>query len=295
MEKLSHDAGGAGPRYLAALEGARAGWWSSANFDTWKWLYVSEYARGRRLADVLRRHVPDLALPGARVVDVGCGDAGALVALAELGMAAAGVEPDAASLARGRLRAEEHGVTVDLRGRVAEALPFDDGAFDLALLDNVLEHVGDPARALAEARRVLRPGGLLWAVTPKPFALHSLWSDPHYDLAGLVLLPRRAQVWYFERLRGAGRGAYDVGTIPTRRRLHRLLRDAGFEPVASPRALWIEYLRDRISRPEEVRPGAKRAAAAWLARREWPFAHPALRWWWDVAIGANMFLARRRG
>ncbi|QEM72850.1 methyltransferase domain-containing protein [Deinococcus radiodurans R1 = ATCC 13939 = DSM 20539] len=43
----------------------------------------------------------------------------------------------------------------------AEALPFPDGTFDVALLVRVLAHLPDPARALAEAWRVLRPGGQL--------------------------------------------------------------------------------------------------------------------------------------
>ena len=43
----------------------------------------------------------------------------------------------------------------------AETLPFPDGTFDVALLVRVLAHLPDPARALAEAWRVLRPGGQL--------------------------------------------------------------------------------------------------------------------------------------
>ncbi|MCK6459031.1 MAG: methyltransferase domain-containing protein [Planctomycetes bacterium] len=43
----------------------------------------------------------------------------------------------------------------------AEELPYPHGAFDAALALNVLDHVEDPARCLAEASRVLRPGGLL--------------------------------------------------------------------------------------------------------------------------------------
>lgn len=39
-------------------------------------------------------------------------------------------------------------------------LPFEDASFDLILSDQVLEHVDDPVRCVAEARRVLRPGGI---------------------------------------------------------------------------------------------------------------------------------------
>jgi hypothetical protein len=130
------------------------------------------------------------------------------------GRSAPGIELDEKSLERGRLRAEEHGVEVDLRSGVAEALPWDDGSFDLVILDNVLEHVRDREQTLREIRRVLRPDGLLYMVTPKPFSLYSLWNDPHYDLAGLVLMPRRMQIWYFEKVRGGGRGDVRRGGDP---------------------------------------------------------------------------------
>lgn len=281
------------PRYLALLEAERATWWSSENFDTWKNLYVSEYARGFYVVDTLAKYVPDFRPEGARVLDIGCGDAGVLIAFAERGSRCAGIELDEKSLERGRLRAEEHGVSVDLRGGVAEALPWGDGSFDLVILDNVLEHVTDQRKTLAEIHRVLRPGGLLYQVTPKPFSVYSLWNDPHYDLAGLVLLPRKAQIWYFEKVRGGGEGTYDVGYIPPRWHLVRMLKSAGFTPVVSARELWVNYLRNRIARPEEVRPGLKRKLAAYLGAKRWPFENPAMRWFWDVSIGSNFFIARR--
>jgi ubiquinone/menaquinone biosynthesis C-methylase UbiE len=282
------------PRYLALLEGERAHWWSSQNFDTWKNLYVSEYTRGFYVLSVLAKYASDFRVEGAKVLDIGCGDAGVLIALAENGACASGIEVSERSLYRARVRAEEHAVDIALGAAVAEALPYADASHDLILLDNVLEHVQDQERTLAEIRRVLRPGGLLYMVTPKPFALYSLWNDPHYDLAGLVLLPRRLQIWYFEWVRGGGSGTYDVGQIPTRRRLKRLLRDAGFESVVAPRELWINYLRARIERPDEVNRGPKRWLAERLRRWSWPFSTPVARWAWDIAIGSNFFLARRQ-
>ncbi len=281
------------PGYLALLEEERAGWWDSDNFDTWKNLYVSEYARGFFVLNVLRRYVPGFEIEGAPVLHIGCGDAGVIIALAEAGARVAGLELDTASLRRGRVRAEEHGVRVALAEGVAEDLPFPDASLDLVILDNVLEHVTERPRTLNEIRRVLRPGGLLYMVTPKPLSAYSLWNDPHYDLAGLVLLPRRLQILYFEKVRGGGKGTYDVGIIPTRWRLKRLLKEAGLEPIVSPRELWVNYLRDRISRPEEVRPGLKRRLAGSLVRRKWPFSNPVMRWFWDVSIGSNFFIARR--
>jgi len=281
------------PNYVRMLEAERADWWKSENFDTWKTLYISEYPRGQYVVETLRRYVPEFQVEGARVLDIGCGDAGVLIAFAEAGAEAHGIEPNVRSVERARVRAEEHGVEVRLQNALAESLPFEDASLDLVILDNVLEHVGDRERTLAEIRRVLAPGGLLYLVVPKPFSAYSLWNDPHYDLAGLVLLPRRLQIWYFEKVRGGGEGTYDVGVIPTRWRIRRLLRDAGLRPVVPPRELWVNYLRDRISRPEEVRAGPKRWLAERLAGARWPWSNPVARWFWDVSIGSNIFIARR--
>jgi 2-polyprenyl-3-methyl-5-hydroxy-6-metoxy-1,4-benzoquinol methylase len=281
------------PRYRSALEAERSTWWSSGNFDTWKQLYVSEYARGFHVISVLRNHAPSFQLEGADVLDIGCGDAGVIIALAEHGARASGIELNRRSIARGGLRAEEHGVEVNLLAAVAEKLPFGECSQDLVILDNVLEHVGNQDATVAEIRRVLRPGGLLYLVTPKPFALYSLWNDPHYDLAGLVLLPRRLQIYYFERIRGGGAGTYDVGWIPTRWRIMRLLARYDLSTVVPPRELWIDYLRRRIAEPAAIRPGVKRSLAEWLRTRDWPFENRVMRLLWDVSIGSNIILARR--
>ena len=48
----------------------------------------------------------------------------------------------------------------------AQALPFEDAAFDLIIANHILEHVDAPAKALAEFERCLKPGGMLIAQTP---------------------------------------------------------------------------------------------------------------------------------
>ena len=156
-------------RYLAKLESARSTWWSSGNFDTWKRLYAGEYPRGFLIMDTLRRYVPEFRVQGAHVLDIGCGDAGAIIAFAEHGAVCAGIECFEASLERGKIRASDHGVDVDLRKGVAESIPYPDATFDLVMLDNVLEHVNDRPLTLREVRRVLKPGGLLiiQGYTPK--------------------------------------------------------------------------------------------------------------------------------
>jgi ubiquinone/menaquinone biosynthesis C-methylase UbiE len=72
-----------------------------------------------------------------------------------------GVELSPAMLALARQRAAEHGLDVDLREGDAQALPFDGESFNTVVCTLSLCTIPDPAAAIAEMRRVLRPGGLL--------------------------------------------------------------------------------------------------------------------------------------
>ena len=118
----------------------------------------------KRLA-LLERHAGPLV--DKRVLDCGCGGGDWVRALSALGADAWGVEVDAA-----KLSADPHIESGDL-----EKLRFDDESFDVALLNEVLEHVPDDRRALAEALRVLCPGGVLVVFSPNrlfPFESHGV-------------------------------------------------------------------------------------------------------------------------
>lgn len=111
--------------------------------------------------------------PGQTVLDVGCGPGVNLPDLAA-GVAADGLvlgidhSPEMAGEARRRSLAHGHraaGRVVVLRGD-AHALPLADATADRARCDRVLQHVRDPARAIAELRRVARPGAVLTLAEP---------------------------------------------------------------------------------------------------------------------------------
>ncbi|GAA2744947.1 hypothetical protein GCM10010440_30610 [Kitasatospora cinereorecta] len=100
--------------------------------------------------------------PGHTVVDLGCGPGTDLGTLAEaVGPTGTviGVDHDRAAVdaATGRTG----GLAVDVRLGDLHDLPMADRTADRARTDRVLQHVDDPARALGEIRRVLRPGGRL--------------------------------------------------------------------------------------------------------------------------------------
>jgi SAM-dependent methyltransferase len=59
----------------------------------------------------------------------------------------------------------------------AQQLPFLNGAFDACLCSELLEHVPEPARVVAELCRVLKPGGVLILTTPQTWGLHEVPRD----------------------------------------------------------------------------------------------------------------------
>ena len=97
---------------------------------------------------------------GKAVLDVGCG--GGLLAeeFARLGCRVTGVDPSSGSTEMACQHAREAGLHIDYRTAPGEQLPFTDASFDLVYCCDVLEHVDDLDRVLAESARVLRPGGL---------------------------------------------------------------------------------------------------------------------------------------
>ncbi|MER6138671.1 methyltransferase domain-containing protein [Streptomyces sparsogenes] len=94
-------------------------------------------------------------VPGSTVVDVGCGAGRAVAELAERGVHAVGVDTDPRMLAAAR----ERWPAAEFREAGAEDLPFADGSVHGYRADKVFHILREPGRAVAEARRVLRPGG----------------------------------------------------------------------------------------------------------------------------------------
>lgn len=128
--------------------------------------------------EVLARRV---ALAGRDVVDVGCGDGRLARALAGRGARVTALEISDDQLAAARAAGD--GADVDYAIGRAEALPLPDASQDAVVFLRSLHHVEPPQlpTALREARRVLRPRGVLYVAEPVPegdyFALVSIVED----------------------------------------------------------------------------------------------------------------------
>jgi SAM-dependent methyltransferase len=157
------------------------------------------------------RHQAEFArsLPAAeRVLDLGCGDGRLGSELRAASLTAA----DVSSVALERAGRRLPGASI-VALQPDAPLPFEDGAFDLVLCAETIEHVRDVQLLLSEARRVLAPGGTLAVTTPA-----------HSRLTGLTVL-----IGGFER-------RFDPLSphlrFFTRRSLRGLLAEHGFDVVS---------------------------------------------------------------
>lgn len=105
--------------------------------------------------------------PAWAVADVGCGTGQLVEALSPFVAQVIAVDPSAAMIKAARRRLGKR-ANVTLKRGGAEALPIEDETVDAATIVLVLHHLNDPSAALAEAARVLKPGGRLLVVDMLP-------------------------------------------------------------------------------------------------------------------------------
>jgi SAM-dependent methyltransferase len=141
-----------------------------------RYLTEQQYASEGNLAarqSIYAYHVPKMGWPGCvldlagmrggeQVLDVGCGNGGYLGTLRARGHRGLTCGAD---LSVGMLHSARRATDGPLLVSDAQALPFADDSFDVALAMHMLYHLPDRAAAISELRRVLRPGGVALVVT----------------------------------------------------------------------------------------------------------------------------------
>jgi SAM-dependent methyltransferase len=141
-----------------------------------------------RYRDAFFALVPE---PGTSTLEVGCGEGRVSRDLAARGHRVTGLDASPTLL---RAAAHAHPGGRYLLGE-AEALPFDDDAFDLVVAYNSLMDVADMPAAVREAARVLAPGGRLCACVTHPLADAGSWAgDGRFTITEPYLERRRMHV-----------------------------------------------------------------------------------------------------
>lgn len=207
------------------------------------WRHAGAFEEHMKLCDVQATAPGILAdlPPGSRVLDAGCGLGRWVKWLEDHGHEVCGVD-----LSFEALRIAKHHVPqLDLAVADVRALPFPDEHFQAVLSMGVLEHFEEgPHAGLAEARRVLAPGGLLFLSLPYEGLMRRLVHRPHQRVVRAV-----------RRLRGVSE-EFDEYRY-SRRDVERFLRESGFEQVrvepddfVRPFSLglytdWYRYVADR--------------------------------------------------
>ena len=135
---------------LAAIKQRQQATWASGDFAV---VGVTLQIVGELLAEAADVRA------GERVLDVAAGNGNATLAAARRFARVTSTDYVPALLEKGRARAAAEGLAIDFREADAEALPFPDASFDIALSTFGVMFAPDQARAAAEMRRVVRPGG----------------------------------------------------------------------------------------------------------------------------------------
>lgn len=125
----------------------------------------------KRLA-IIERYTEVL---GKKILDCGCGTGQYVLALLQRGAEVYGIEYDSEKVVR--CKREHPELTERVKSGNIEAMDYETNSYDIALLNEVLEHVLNENKALHEIHRILKPKGLIVVFSPNrlyPFETHSV-------------------------------------------------------------------------------------------------------------------------
>jgi ArsR family transcriptional regulator len=176
---------------------------TAGEWDSVRKLYIDE----AKVEAALQRHLP--AGPLGEALDIGTGTGRVLALLAPRAERAVGVDTSRDMLAVARANLEREALrNVEVRHGEMTQLPLPSAAFDVAVMHMALHYAADPARAVAEAARVLRPGGRLIVVDFAPHKEERLRAEHAHRWLGF------AEAEIAEWMAAAGLAAPDGERLP---------------------------------------------------------------------------------
>ena len=135
-------------------------WWDENKFLHLLKVMVNPW-RVPYFRDTLFRHFGQ-NLSGVRLLDIGSGGGVLAEEFASLGCQVTGIDTSARSIAAAQAHAAQRGLSIDYRVGSGTDLPFEARSFEAVSCCDVLEHIRDWRQVMAEAGRVLVPGGLFF-------------------------------------------------------------------------------------------------------------------------------------
>ncbi len=184
---------------------------------------------------------------GERVLEIGCGTGDFSLHLARAGARVTGVDLSSRAVRLAQGKACRHDRRVSFGVADATMLPFADNSFDLVFSCECLEHVPEPRRLIAEAFRVLAPGGLL-ILTTENYSngmvlawIHAWWMDRPFN-SGAIIQPLEQffVFWQVRRwMRAAGFtverlvGSHHVFLLLPRCHPHTFVKERFASPLAT--------------------------------------------------------------
>lgn len=152
---------------------------------------AESFARFGRVFELMLRFRRAQGLPdeNLHMLDIGCNAGTQAFMWAERGHVVHGLDINEPLLEIARKRSRDKGLPIDFRVGSATSLPWPDGSMDVCLMPELLEHIEDWQDCLAEASRVLKPGGTLYLSTTNRMSPRQMEFD----------LP--AYGWYPERIK----------------------------------------------------------------------------------------------
>lgn len=207
------------PEAVARFDRLGAQWWDLDG--PMRALHKFNPVRVAYLRELLGKHFPlegnprdwrsPAALQGLMILDIGCGAGILSEPLARLGARVTAIDPARHNIEAAKDHAAKTNLAIDYRCVAAEELAAEGALFDVVLAMEVVEHVRDIGRFLAEAAAMVRPGGMLAAAT-----LNRTLKSFAFAILGAEYV-----------LRWVPRGTHNWTQFVAPRELAKALRDAG--------------------------------------------------------------------
>ncbi|MFQ5771347.1 MAG: class I SAM-dependent methyltransferase [bacterium] len=162
---------------------------SHPNYRLWCNYAKFARARGEFVADIL---TSIKLIANLKVLDIGCGEGGTALALAHRGANVVALDFNPKRVQKLKQKVVHYNKHIAVVEGHVEDLRYPNASFDWVILQDVLEHLPNPDRAIKEIRRVLKPGGLVYISTPNRWSPFNFICDPHWNLPFVAILSRKA-------------------------------------------------------------------------------------------------------